>query len=319
MMTSATSAVSDKINLDTFLNKIRLSGRSVSNCYFIEDVLRSMTGIEHMHELRNNIPGSQEFFDQFCAQMDMLGISHEEQTHMQAEEEMFPPSTMATMMALTGLLGHAGMPTMFPMFATGNMTSHDTESDEESHDPTAAHTYYPLQKWFKHPDRFAKDINDNHANAIGMIQSFCSRYDTHPNIVNKITDMFNQLPFPNILCQSGQMDDIIAKTIVYLNKEGISRGSFKRDCHKFAEAMTLCEKKMYKKIADCSICGELPSVSFIVKKSDKMKKIHIMFKPYKCDHYYCKTCLYGFQTTYQGDYCASCREPFDVSVLGTHD
>jgi hypothetical protein len=29
--------------------------------------------------------------------------------------------------------------------------------------------------------------------------------------------------------------------------------------------------------------------------------------------------LYGLQTTYQGDYCVSCREPFDASVLGTHD
>lgn len=307
-MTTPTSIASEKINLDAFLNKMRLSGRSVSNCYLIEDVLRSMTGIEHMHELRNNIPGSQEFFDQFCAQMDVLGISHEEQTHMQAEEEMFPPSTMATLMAFAGLSGYMAIPTML----THGISPHNDEFGHESA-AAATHTFYPLQNWFKHPDRFAKSIDDDHTNAIGMIQSFCSRYDTHPNIVDKMADMFNQLSFPNILYQTGQTEDIIAKTIVYLNKEGISRGSFKRDSHKFAEAMTLCEKKMYKKIADCSICGEPPSVSFIVKKSDKMKKIHIMFKPYKCDHYYCKTCLYGLQTTYQGDYCVSCREPFDTT------
>lgn len=307
------SVVSEKINLDAFLNKIRSSGRSVSNYYFIEDVLRSMTGIEHMHELRTNIPGSQEFFDQFCAQMDMLGISHEEQTYMQAEEDAYQPSMMATMMALGGLLEHVGIPVIM---TGGHVLSHDAESDSdhESHGPAAAHTYYPLRKWFKHPDRFAKDISDNHVNAIGMIQSFCSRYDTHPNVVDKMADMFNQLSFPNILYQTGQMDDIIAKTIVYLNKEGISRGSFKRDSHKFAEAMTLCEKRMYKKIADCSICGELPSVSVVIKKNGKTKQMHFMFKPYKCDHYFCKTCLYGLQTTYQGDYCASCREPFDVTV-----
>lgn len=279
------------MDYNQLINKIAKNGYIITDTDLFDSIIGEMIGKTQYDDimLEKSIPDTDEFYEKLLIDCTNFGVLKKErhrrtmQMYEMTVDEFFP--------------------LFFSRYLTNGLTN---EFPNEDHENRKDDDDEATKHW-KDSDLFVKDILNNENDHEKYIQNFCTKYSSEPTLKEKLTVIFNKIPFLHNARQKGIDKDVITLAIKYMNggiSNSLTRNDFIRDSSTVGEVMGYCENFTKKDSEEdcCFCCNKI-----------KDKKMNTSFVPFRCKHEYCTTCMCQLQTTAVGDYCIECRQSFKTT------